>query len=254
MLHFIPKVKASYHSFEEIIRQAKTRVETLDEGAQNALKEKLNHGLGILLTDEAHDMYLVQYGEIHQAKLLQAFEAIPHRVWLEGSISVIDYGCGQAVAEMVLADFIKKKYVDNDVMKDLTLVELSGKSLSRAEWYMAAFYPDSELKLVQKAAEDIVSDDIRAASQTCLHIFSNVIDMPQFPIERMASLLNSDVSHNNVIVCVSPFYPEEARGARMDAFASLLSHYTCKFQFQKYIEDWDKSYSCQIRIFVSYYF
>lgn len=60
MLHFIPKVKASYHSFEEIIRQAKTRVETLDEGAQNALKEKLNHGLGILLTDEAHDMYLVQ--------------------------------------------------------------------------------------------------------------------------------------------------------------------------------------------------
>ena len=53
--------------------------------------------------------------------------ASPHKVWSEGSISVVDYGCGQCIAEMVLSDFLNNHYIDNDKISDFTVINDSVK-------------------------------------------------------------------------------------------------------------------------------
>lgn len=48
---------------------------------------------------------------------------MPKSVWSEEGISIIDYGCGQGIAEMGLSDYIASKWIDNDFAKDFTLME-----------------------------------------------------------------------------------------------------------------------------------
>ncbi|MCM1504398.1 MAG: hypothetical protein NC127_04295 [Muribaculum sp.] len=89
----------------------------------------MNHGAGLLNSKSQLKAYLHFYGKIHQAKLLQAFENIPGKVWSEGGVSVIDYGCGQGIAEMVLSDYLASKWIGIDFVKDFTLIEPSRENI-----------------------------------------------------------------------------------------------------------------------------
>jgi len=46
-------------------------------------KENLDHGAGILDSKSQLKAYFHFYGKFHQAKLLQAFDNIPNKVWSE---------------------------------------------------------------------------------------------------------------------------------------------------------------------------
>lgn len=48
------------------------------------------------------------------------------------SVSTIDYGCDQGIAEMVLSDYIASKWIDNNFVKDFTLIEPSRENLPQA--------------------------------------------------------------------------------------------------------------------------
>lgn len=108
MLYFTPNVKSGFRTFDEVLKRAEDKVSRLPQTYRAKLKDKINHGQGILTSADELDMYLSMYGEIHQAKLNQAFENIPSKVWREGGLSLLDYGCGQGIAEMAFADFLKK--------------------------------------------------------------------------------------------------------------------------------------------------
>lgn len=60
--------------------------------------------------------------------------------------------------------------------------------------------------------------DISPQSDTVIHIFSNVLDIIEFERHNIAYILNSDMSHNHILVCVSPFYQENGRGMLMGEF------------------------------------
>lgn len=64
-------------------------------------------GLANLSSRNQLQMYLSAYGDIHRQKLMMAYDKIPTKVWSEGKLAIIYYGCGQCVGEMVLADFMK---------------------------------------------------------------------------------------------------------------------------------------------------
>ncbi len=128
-LHFIPRFNASRLSFKDVLESVKQHINSLSESKQKKLKDELENGLAILTTKEKLDMYISSYGEIHRQKLQMAYEQIPHKVWTEGSISVVDYGCGQCIAEMVLSDFFKNHYIDNDKISDFTVIEPIGKAV-----------------------------------------------------------------------------------------------------------------------------
>lgn len=82
---------------------------------QRSLKENLENGLANLTSSNQLQMYLSAYGDIHGQKLKMAYDKIPTKAWAEGKLAIIDYGCGQCVAEMVLSDFMKQHYIDNDI-------------------------------------------------------------------------------------------------------------------------------------------
>lgn len=241
-------------TFERIIQHAHAHVGSMSESKIEALIKQLENGKGILTSGEQMIMYLHKYGSIHQAKLIRAFEHIPNKLWAEGAISIVDYGCGQGIAEMVLSDFLQSHYIDNDIIKDITLIEPSRSCLIKCMDYLGRFYVNAELKPLPIDASYLNQDHINPKSNYVLHIFSNVLDLEEFDFKSVVEILRNDVAHNNIIVCVSPFYQENMRGKRMDLFGNQLQGYKCSYRFQKHTDDWDNDYSCQIRIYVSSYY
>ena len=147
--------------------------------------------------------------------MLHAYEKIPTKVWHEDGVTIIDYGCGQGIAEMVLSDYMASKYVDNDYIRDFILIESSRTNLQRCIGHVNAFFSESKISAVCKKDNQINEDDINPESTTVIHLFSNVIDLDDFDGKAVLSVLNDDKSHNNIIVCVIPYYQEATRGKRI---------------------------------------
>lgn len=97
----------AYNSFTKVREAASTRINKKDESKTKKLKEALEQGLADLTSKDEMDMYISTYGTIHQEKLLLAFNYLPGKVLAEDKISVIDYGCGQGIASMVLCDVLQ---------------------------------------------------------------------------------------------------------------------------------------------------
>lgn len=135
-LHFTPNVRSSRINFDEVLKYAHSHISKLSDARQKKLKENLENGLGNLTNREQLMMYLASYGDIHRQKLLMAYEKLPRKMWTEDKISVIDYGCGQCIAEMVFADFLKEHYTDIDFVSDFTLIEPSRVSLTKGIEYV----------------------------------------------------------------------------------------------------------------------
>lgn len=227
-LHFIPRFNASRFSFDDVMESVKQHINSLSETKQKKLKDDLENGLAILTTKEQLDMYISSYGEIHRQKLQMAYDGIPHKVWSEDSISVVDYGCGQCIAEMVLSDFLKSHYIDNDQISDFTIVEPSKASLEQGLQYLETFFESSKITAHNIIAGDLTDDVICPQSDTVIHIFSNVLDIIEFERHNIARILNSDMSHNHILVCVSPFYKENGRGMLMYEFGNMLRGRTAR--------------------------
>lgn len=91
-------------------------------------------------------------------------------------------------------------------------------------------------------------EDICLQENTVVHIMSNIVDMPEFSGEGLRKILGTTPHYGHIIVMVSPFYPEEGRGKRMDEFCDSLESFQKVYSFQKHIDEWKENYSCQIRI------
>lgn len=253
-MNYTPNIRKSAQTFVNVLQKAKEWFVSLSKTEQQNLIDELEHGAGHLTNVRQLNAYIAKYGEIHQAKLLHAYEKIPSKVWHEDGVTVIDYGCGQGIAEMVLSDYMASRYVDNDYIKDLILIEPSRTNLQRCVDYVNAFFSESKISAVRKKEDQINDDDINPESATVIHIFSNVIDLEGFDGNGVLSLLNEDKSHNNIIVCVSPYYQEATRGKKIKEFGDKLQGYSLVYKLEKHIDDWDRPYSCQIYIFVSSYY
>lgn len=240
--------------FERIYENAKAYVDSLSNEVQNKLKEQLCHGVGFLTKKDQLKMYLKSYGEIHRDKLLHCYEKIPYKLWYEDKLSIVDYGAGQGLAEIVLADFLKSKNIGKDIIQDITLIDPSQISLIQAVKYLNNIFMDTKIVPIQKNDVDLYEYDLHPKANTVIHILSNVIDMSEFQGDSIISLLNGDNEHNNIVICVSPYYQENNRGKKMDEFCNMLRGYRCVYKFQKHIDEWEENYSCQIRIYASLYY
>lgn len=253
-MNYIPKVRKSSQTFATVLHKAKEWFALLSKTEQQNLVDDLEHGAAHLINTRQLNAYIAKYGEIHQDKLLHAYDKIPSKVWCEDGISVIDYGCGQGIAEMVLSDYMASRYIDNNYVKDFILIEPSRQNLQRCVKYVKDFFSEARISAVCKTDDQINDVDINPESTTVIHIFSNVIDLDDFDGKVVLSLLNGDKSHNNVIICVSPYYQEATRGKQIKEFGDKLQGYSLRYKFEKHTDDWDRTYSCQIHIFVSSYY
>lgn len=212
-MNYTPKRQTSLLTLDNIIANANAYIDTLSVNEQHRLKEQLKHGTNNITTIKQLKMYLKCYGEIHKAKLMKCYNNIPHNIWSEEFISIIDYDSGQGLAEIVLAEFLNHKWIDNDLIKDITLIEPSRISLIQSIEYLSKIFINSSILPILKSDYQINSNDLNPKSNTIIHILSNIIDLNTFKGNNIISLLNEDNEHNNIVVCVSPYY-QETRGKK----------------------------------------
>ena len=92
-------------SFEAIRSVASKEILKLDKAKRDKLWEELKRGTAQLQTDEHMCQYLYSLGNMHQAKLLDAYKKLPPE-FFKNEIEVVDWGCGQAIGSIVFFDFI----------------------------------------------------------------------------------------------------------------------------------------------------
>lgn len=230
----------------------------LPQALQDELFEALNRGIDILDSEPQMTTYLFAFGKMHQAKLNYAFGKLPKEFFEQPEINIIDYGCGQALGTMCYADFLREKgYAQN--AKTITLIEPSEICLKRAALHASVFFPEAEIKTINKKFDDLTQDDIYCdLIGPTLHIFSNVLDMLSFDLDRFAELLKGcwkdyyelGCYGYDQFVCVGPFFNYSSKDGRMDDFISLLDGKEgFRETFDKYEFDPEKSWTAQILCF-----
>lgn len=240
--------------FDNVKEKAIDRVNKMSESKTKKLKADLEHGLAELTTIDEMDMYISLYGSIHQEKLLLAFNKLPHKLFCEDKISVIHYGCGQGIASLVLCDVMQSMVGHPDIISDFHLIEPSEACLKRAVEFIHHVNPNATIAYFNNSCDVIGRMNIKPKSEVVIHLFSNVIDIPDFPRAAVARKLNDMNDYCNIVVCVSPFYQENGRAKYMDDFGKMLHLFNCRHSFEKHTDEWDKPFSCQMRIYVSVYY
>jgi hypothetical protein len=223
----------------------------LPQALQDELFEALNRGIDILDSEPQMTAYLYAFGKMHQAKLNYAFKQLPKEFLVQPEINIIDYGCGQALGTMCYADFLNEKGYSQKV-KNITLIEPSEICLKRAALHASVFFPDAEIKTVNKKFDDLTQDDIVCTEGApTLHILSNVLDMLNFNLERFAELVKGCLKGYNQFVCVGPYFGKDSdRSKRMDEFANnLMEDIIYTVDLNSYEFDPNYSWTCMVRCF-----
>lgn len=235
-------------NFDKILKEATSHYYSLSDKKQKRITEELSHGKALLDNNDQMKAYIHLYGEIHRKKLLNALSNIPD-IFFKHPFSVIDWGCGQGLASIVLIDYLESLGIAECSISDLTLVEPSRHCLGQAIAYVSWCAPDLDITGISKKEEDLSYADLSLKPKRILHLLSNVIDMPEFEAEGVRNYIDCYYDIRQIVVCVSPFYPKNGRGGRMSEFGKRLNGFKRIYSFERHIDDWREDFSCQIQIY-----
>ena len=232
-------------TFDRIRASANTFINELPSELRDELYDSLNRGTDLLDSEPSMLVYLFSFGKMHQAKLNYAFSKIPDGFMEQSEINIIDYGCGQAVGTMCYADYLKARG-DKQKIKSITLIEPSEICLKRAALHASVFFPDAEIKTINKKFDELDGNDISTSEDTpTLHILSNVLDL-DFDLRKFSELIKSKLVGYNQFVCVDPYFGYSDKDQRMNKFANLIGG---NVSFSKILEKGelnpDKNWTCQ---------
>src|SRR5690606_9506998 len=74
----------------------------------DSIFNSLQRGVKILESESQLFAYMYSLGDMHNKKLLSAFETLPSKFY-ENEINLIDWGCGQGIASISFFDFLNTK-------------------------------------------------------------------------------------------------------------------------------------------------
>lgn len=169
----------------------------------------LNHGTAILQNEEQLCCYLSAYGEMHKGKLKCAFEKFPFGK-LDKDIEIIDWGCGQGLASVYMADCLRCSGLIDKLQK-VTLIEPSTAAIKRAKLHVRQAVGDDVyiedlncyLPSVDVRLKDEAIGGLHIEEPICIHLFSNILDIPVIDLKELAFLVSSS-GYRQYFVCVGP--------------------------------------------------
>jgi len=209
-------------TFESIRDEASKYVESIPNS--NQIFTRLNRGTKILNNEEELFQYIYSYGTMHQMKLEWAFDKLIKRRNKKGTINIIDWSCGQALATCVFIDYIK----DNELkfsISDIILIEPSESALSRGLLHVDVLKENEiNIKAVNKDLDSLEESDLIFNNENMtLHLFSNILDIESFKLDK-AFLKKISNSQNglNYFLCISPNI-NATKNARLDMFYRYFS-------------------------------
>ena len=233
-------------SFKKVRELACDFVRKLPQELCDELYSSLNRGVDILDSESLLQMYFYSFGDMHAAKLNYAFEHLQQYIKETNRIELIDYGCGQGMASMCYHDFITNVNSSQEISR-VILIEPSELALARASLLCSQFYPNAEIITVNKDFENLTENDFNLSdSIPTIHLFSNIIDIESYNLEKFAQLIKSKSAGDNEYVIVSPIQNAN-RTKRLKDFVSILN---MNLYFEQYLDKRkfreDKDWTCAV--------
>ena len=202
-------------TFKKIKDIACSFINCLPVEKRNSLYDQLKRGINLLDTHELMCQYLWSYGNMHEAKIRKALSCFSKSDF-EREITVIDWGCGQGLATVCFFDYLKSINAFEKV-KSSVLIEPSKTAIDRALNHVQLYLKDvSSIKTVNKFLDDVIHEDISSVKkQSVFHFFSNILDIAEIDLKKLANNLKQNVFNDNYVICVGPLNPGNLR---IDAF------------------------------------
>lgn len=218
MREYTNKIKSLQNpTFQQIRKISNEALSHFSKSERDSFWQNLNQGVDLLDSHELMCQYIFSYGNMHEDKIYRALSSIhnPNEVF-NTDIAIIDWGCGQGLATVCFFDFLKSQGIPNNTKK-VILIEPSGKALERAKLHTNVYLKDeTKIQIVNKYLDDVEKTDIETNQSITVHFFSNILDVPQIDLKKLAQLVGENVSGEHYFFCVSPLIP--GRSHRLDSF------------------------------------
>jgi len=190
---------------------------------QPTLYNKLNRGRYIIDNEELLYQYMFSFGQKHKEKLYDSYKVIISKIKDE-KINIIDWGCGQAFATMILLDFAREKNITLDI-SNICLIEPSKLALERGLLHIDILkQKEYAIKIINSDIDCVKQSDL-VFNNDCktLHLFSNILDMDSFKLNNeLLQNISSTFKNDNLFVCVSPNI-NNRRNNRLDLFYNYFN-------------------------------
>lgn len=171
----------------------------------------LHRGVEPLQNEDELYQYIHQFGNMHYAKLVEAFSNLPLAIRVQ-KLHIIDWGCGQGLATITY--LIKKR----PSLCKITLIEPGLPALKRAALNVKYFHRKYSMgifncRTLNKDFDLLTKEDLSVESDSCkIHLFSNTLDIEnRYDIKKLITLIKSTQKGKNYFICVSPYQNEEKR-------------------------------------------
>ena len=210
-------------TFDKIIELNKRLAPQYYRENQN-LYHSLEHGTAILETEEQLLAYLSNYGKMHQAKINEVLPQINLSEIDSSDIQILDWGCGQGLATVCLLDFFHEHSTPYELIKKIVLIEPSLLALERAFTHVNAYIQDSERIIkINKCLDDVNEQDIASSQPITIHLFSNILDIPNIDLLQLANKIKNGLSGKHFFLCMGPL---NYGNNRIDTFWSYFNEAT----------------------------
>ncbi|GAB2564498.1 hypothetical protein [Spirosoma aerophilum] len=226
------KQNPSNISFNNIRKLSVAYANQLSKEMSDKLHQELNGGISIIETEAHLHKYIHAFGNMHQAKLIQSFQAIQNleEIINGKDLQIIDYGCGQGIGSIVFIDCLKLIQRHNCTISQIRLIEPSELALKRAscnvKYSLKSINQNDCVLAIHKPLDDLITQDlITNETSVKFHIFSNILDVESIDIKSLFQKINMTQKGVNYFICVSPKFWDEGihiRNLRLDAFVNFF--------------------------------
>ncbi|MCQ2278346.1 MAG: AAA domain-containing protein [Bacteroidales bacterium] len=204
-------------SFETIM---KLSTQTIPDAKKYAPWLGLSHGVKILENTDELAQYICAYGTMHKEKIDLALDSIEDTsIFFTNELTIVDWGCGQALATVCFLDYLRKLGKIPTINK-IVLIEPSSVALGRASLHIEKYVSSDKIFTINKYINDVLQDEISQNKGIVLHFFSNILDVPSVDICHVHKIISQGVTTNQIFFCVGP---QNIGASRIAAFGELFS-------------------------------
>jgi hypothetical protein len=190
-------------------------------GQDKNLWTELGRGTAVLDTVDHLNQYLYSYGPMISSQWRAILDLVPS---FDRPIRLVDYGCGQGLAGLLLFDKFGGKLVKQ--LAKIVLIEPSPCALVRAEAVYGAIAPGVPIFCVNRRFDDVQMDDlVPEDGLASVHIFSNVLDITGF--DQFALLSKSLTPGRHTILAVSHDRDFDGGSERIHALKKAVDDANC---------------------------
>ena len=140
---------------------------------------RIGRGLSILTELKEIDQYLYAYGPMVSAQWNYLLDDIYIDDFGDEPITIVDHGCGQGLALLLLFDKFGEDIVQ--MVDRIILIEPSEIALERANHIANLCFPEANIELVNKKFDDLDQEDLDLSDgATKIHLMSNILDVSSY--------------------------------------------------------------------------